>query len=258
MPDSIKLLAGKKNNMPTLPDRMPAYVRDEKALYMGTPEGNVKVGSATKADEVTFADGETFQQKYDSGKLTGPKGDAGEQGPPGEQGIRGETGPAGPPGETGPAGTDGKSAYSYAQDAGYTGTEEEFYIALAAAADSGEALQELNAALELQGETISSLRQEQSTQAETLSDITSALDGKLSATAAAEQAVIGEEAGVTELISAFNALIAAMQASGLMAKKEPEEGGDDNTGEDDGGDDSGGGDGAGGDDTGGGDDTSTE
>lgn len=244
MPDSIKLLAGNKNNMPTLPDRMPAYVRDEKAIYVGTPEGNVKVGGDLKADEVTFADGETFQQKYDTGKLTGPKGDTGEQGPPGEQGIRGETGPAGPPGDTGPAGTDGKSAYSYAQDAGYTGTEGEYYIALAAAADSGEALQELNAALELQGETIS--------------NITSALADKLSATAAAEQAVIGEEAGVTELISAFNALIAAMQASGLMAKKEPEEGGDDNTGEDTGGDDSGGGDSAGGDDTGGGDDTSTE
>lgn len=32
------------------------------------------------ADEVTFADGETFQQKYDSGELTGPAGSDGEAG----------------------------------------------------------------------------------------------------------------------------------------------------------------------------------
>ena len=32
------------------------------------------------ADAVTFADGENFQQKYDSGQLTGPAGPQGEQG----------------------------------------------------------------------------------------------------------------------------------------------------------------------------------
>lgn len=35
-------------------------------------------------------------------------------------------GPQGPQGNTGPAGADGKSAYQYAQDGGYAGTEEEF------------------------------------------------------------------------------------------------------------------------------------
>ena len=35
------------------------------------------------ADEVTFADGETFQQKYDSGELTGKDGEPGETGPAG-------------------------------------------------------------------------------------------------------------------------------------------------------------------------------
>lgn len=33
------------------------------------------------ADEVTFADGQTFQQKYDSGQLTGPEGPEGRWGP---------------------------------------------------------------------------------------------------------------------------------------------------------------------------------
>lgn len=68
---------------------------------------------------------------------TGPQGETGPQGP---QGIQGETGPAGPAGpkgdtgSTGPAGadgSDGKSAYQYAQEGGYTGTETEFAAKLA-------------------------------------------------------------------------------------------------------------------------------
>lgn len=41
------------------------------------------------ADDIAFDDGETFQQKYDAGELTGP------QGPQGNPGAAGETGPAG-------------------------------------------------------------------------------------------------------------------------------------------------------------------
>ena len=52
-------------------------------------------------------------------------------GPAGPKGDTGETGPAGPKGDTGAAGTDGKSAYQYAVDGGYTGTEEEFAAKLA-------------------------------------------------------------------------------------------------------------------------------
>lgn len=86
----------------------------------------------------------------------GPKGDQGEQGPEGpqgpqgEQGIQGipgskgdtgpkgdqgEQGPAGPQGDPGPKGDPGepgKSAYEAAQEAGYTGTEEEFNRSLLA------------------------------------------------------------------------------------------------------------------------------
>lgn len=39
------------------------------------------------ADEVTFADGETFQQKYDSGELTGSAGKDGEDGEDGKNGA---------------------------------------------------------------------------------------------------------------------------------------------------------------------------
>lgn len=52
----------------------------------------------------------------------------GEKGDPGEAGT---AGPQGPQGEKGPAGTDGKSAYQYAQEGGYSGTEEEFIQKLA-------------------------------------------------------------------------------------------------------------------------------
>ena len=50
----------------------------------------------------------------------------------GEKGEKGETGAQGEKGDTGATGADGKSAYSYAQDGGYTGTEEEFAAKLAA------------------------------------------------------------------------------------------------------------------------------
>lgn len=95
------------------------------------------LGENIPAGSVKFTDGQTFQQKYDAGQLTGPQGPAGETGPAGPQGPqgdpftyddftpeqlemlvgpqgqKGDTGPEGPqgpkgdPGETGPAGADG-------------------------------------------------------------------------------------------------------------------------------------------------------
>lgn len=47
---------------------------------------------------IKFADGETFQQKYDAGELTGPQG---------EQGLKGDTGAPGADGAQGPAGENG-------------------------------------------------------------------------------------------------------------------------------------------------------
>lgn len=81
--------------------------------------------------------------KGDRGE-TGPAGPQGEQGPKGEQGPRGaqgekgpkgndgaqgpkgDTGATGATGKQGPVGPAGKSAYQYATEAGYTGTEAEF------------------------------------------------------------------------------------------------------------------------------------
>lgn len=41
---------------------------------------------------IKFADGETFQQKYDAGELTGPQGEQGPQGAPGADGAQGPAG----------------------------------------------------------------------------------------------------------------------------------------------------------------------
>lgn len=64
--------------------------------------------------------------------IKGPQGDTGPQGPQGDKGDTGATGAQGPAGADGQPGADGKSAYAYAVDGGYTGTEAEFAAKLAA------------------------------------------------------------------------------------------------------------------------------
>ena len=65
----------------------------------GNPEAK-----GVSAQDVTFADGNTFQQKYDAGQLTGP---AGKDGKPGATGADGAPGKDGAPGA---AGKDGAAA----------------------------------------------------------------------------------------------------------------------------------------------------
>lgn len=134
-------------------DGITPSIGDNGNWYLGTTD----TGKPSRGEK-----GDTGEkgEKGDTGATgpTGPKGDTGPQGPQGEtgpagpqgvqgqQGIQGETGPAGadgaqgPKGDTGPQGpkgdkgengTDGKSAYQYAQDGGYTGTEAKFAEKLA-------------------------------------------------------------------------------------------------------------------------------
>lgn len=51
-----------------------------------------EVNVLTSADSVTFADGETFQQKLDAGKLKGQTGNTGATGATGAKGADGATG----------------------------------------------------------------------------------------------------------------------------------------------------------------------
>lgn len=86
--------------------------------------------------------------------LRGPQGIQGEQGPKGDTGSTGPQGPQGPKGDTGstgpqgPAGDDGKSAYAYAQDGGFTGTESEFADQLANGGGSGDLTVDVTDAIE--------------------------------------------------------------------------------------------------------------
>ena len=66
---------------------------------------------------------------------TGPAGPQGEPGVPGEAGPQGPAGAVGQPGKDGANGTNGKSAFEYAQDGGFTGTEAEFIELLANTVD---------------------------------------------------------------------------------------------------------------------------
>ena len=123
-----------------------AYVESElplPAISVGPqgPQGE----KGDKGDAFTYSDFTAEQlaalkgEKGDTG-ATGPQGPKGEQGPKGDTGDtgpHGDTGPVGPAGPQGHAGADGapgadgKSAYQYAQDGGYHGTEAEFAAKLA-------------------------------------------------------------------------------------------------------------------------------
>ena len=98
--------------------------------------------TASKTD-MPAVDGANIKgPKGDTGATgaTGPKGETGATGAQGPQGPKGDTGANGPKGETGATGAtgpkgdkgaDGKSAYAYAVEGGYTGTEAEFTAKLA-------------------------------------------------------------------------------------------------------------------------------
>ncbi|MFQ9247396.1 MAG: hypothetical protein ACLR3R_08560 [Clostridium paraputrificum] len=88
-----------------------AELRKVRVQLLNESTGAVEeeVNVLTSAECVTFADGETFEQKLAAGKLTGPKGATGAQGPQGIQGPKGETGERGATGAAGAAGAKGVS-----------------------------------------------------------------------------------------------------------------------------------------------------
>jgi hypothetical protein len=86
-----------------------------------------KLQARTNIGALSAGDVDTvLQQAKDSGQFDGPAGPAGPAGP---------TGATGPQGPAGPTGATGKTAYAYAQDGGYTGTETEFAEKLAESND---------------------------------------------------------------------------------------------------------------------------
>ena len=98
---------------------------DGKPGPMG-PEGPKGQDGTVSFDELTDEQRESLVGPQ------GPEGKQGEQGPAGQNGKDGVPGPEGPQGPAGQNGADGKSAYAYAQEGGYTGSESEFAAKLAA------------------------------------------------------------------------------------------------------------------------------
>lgn len=78
------------------------------------------------ASDVTFEDGQTFQQKYDAGNLKGDTGATGATGPQGPKGDKGDKGDTGPTGSQGPRGytftpsVDTSGNISWSNDGGLT------------------------------------------------------------------------------------------------------------------------------------------
>lgn len=102
----------------------------------GTPgkDGHSPVVTATKSGKITTisVDGTAIATVEDGADGTpGKDGAPGAKGDPGEKGDTGPQGPQGPKGDTGSAGANGKSAYQYAVEGGYTGTETKFAEKLA-------------------------------------------------------------------------------------------------------------------------------
>lgn len=104
-----------------------------------TEDGGTNIITVTKTDGTSS----TFAVRNGSRGSVGPAGADGQPGADGKDGITPTIGANGnwylgdndtskpSRGETGPAGADGKSAYQYAVDGGYTGTEEEFAAKMA-------------------------------------------------------------------------------------------------------------------------------
>lgn len=138
-------------------DITPQDVRQNKIFhgkdgkeYIGTIEDGIEISNTEVTSDgdliITYSNNEIKNlgkvigpagAKGDSGEQ-GPKGDKGDTGPQGIQGPTGEQGPKGDKGDTGSQGTqgpagkdgtngsDGKSAYQYAQDGGFIGSESDF------------------------------------------------------------------------------------------------------------------------------------
>ena len=74
---------------------------DTGVISFNGRKGTVEPGADDySASMIKFTDGQTFQQKYDAGQLTGPQGPAGADGAPGAQGPAGQDGAQGPAGSS--------------------------------------------------------------------------------------------------------------------------------------------------------------
>lgn len=116
---------------------MATYYKDPATgQWVKQPGGSTGPAGANgkSAYELAVKNGFSGTEAQWLASLRGADGAAGPQGEKGDPGVDGAAGPKGEQGEkgdTGAAGAAGKSAYDYAKDGGYTGTEEAFAQKLA-------------------------------------------------------------------------------------------------------------------------------
>ena len=106
-----------------------AYVDAVAGSGSAGADGGYYTPSVDGSGNLTWTASKSDMPAVDGANIKGPQGETGPQG------IQGETGPAGADGRDGAdgqPGADGKSAYQYAVDGGYTGSEAEFAAKLAA------------------------------------------------------------------------------------------------------------------------------
>lgn len=133
----MELLKSTKETDPTVPDwakaaNKPTYTAEEvgaignDALPTAIDTALAQAKASGQFDGAPGKDGKNGVDGKD-----GAPGADGAQGPKGDTGPKGDKGAPGEKGDKGNPGADGKSAYQYAQDGGYTGTETDFSAKLA-------------------------------------------------------------------------------------------------------------------------------
>lgn len=114
---------------------MPAVDPTDITLPAGSGSGGSGADGGYYTPEVTQNSENTMQVAFSPSKTSMPAVSGTE--------ITLPAGQKGDKGDTGPAGADGKSAYAYAVEGGYTGTEEEFAAKLAAEIPSDDHINSL-------------------------------------------------------------------------------------------------------------------
>lgn len=105
-------LNGKQDTLTGTQGQVVGFDADGNPIAQDAPEGGVtsfnnRIGAVSPqkgdytAADIPFSDGETFQEKYESGELTGPPGPAGADGADGADGAPGAKGDPGEKGDPG-------------------------------------------------------------------------------------------------------------------------------------------------------------
>ena len=123
----IQAMIGDLSNLTTTAkENLVAAINE--AAKSGSGGGSASIAMRVDSGYIQYSNdnGKTWVNLIAEADLKGDKGDKGNKG------ADGAAGPQGPKGDTGSTGAAGKSAYQYAVEGGYTGTEAEFTAKLAA------------------------------------------------------------------------------------------------------------------------------